>query len=238
MSAKFTPIGKAKRSLHVQVACEIARSIITGDLPQGEIIPGEMDLCTQFGVSRTALREAIKLLTSKGLLESKPKVGTRVRLQEHWNYLDSQLLDWLIDMEKTDHLYQEFISLRKAIEPEACACAARNASVEQRMKLSALFQKMDSISNGFDHDNWVDVDLEFHRLIFISTGNCFFLPFANVLSTMFRSFFHHASKSGSTCIEEHRAIYEAIMAGNAEKARQASEALLNQSVQELETINQ
>nr|PMH87733.1 hypothetical protein BCU57_05760 [Shewanella sp. 10N.286.48.B5] len=159
-------------------------------------------------------------------------------MQEYWNYLDSQLLDWLIDMEKTEHLYQEFLSLRKAIEPEACACAARNATVEQRMQLSALFQEMDRISKGFDHEGWVDADLEFHRLIFISTGNSFFLPFANVLTTMFKSFFHHASKRGTTCIEEHRLIYEAIMAGNAEKARQASEELLNQSDQELEAIQQ
>ncbi|WP_394132220.1 FadR/GntR family transcriptional regulator [Shewanella maritima] len=236
MSTKFTPIGGEKRSLHVQVACEMARSIILGELPQGEIIPGEMDLCTQFGVSRTALREAIKLLTSKGLLESKPKVGTRVRTQEYWNYLDSQLLDWLIDMEKTEYLYVEFLELRKAIEPEACAAAARNASVEQRMMLSELFQKMDSIAKGFDQDEWVDVDLEFHKLIFISTGNSFFLPFANVLSTMFKSFFHHASKRGTTCIEEHRDIYEAIMAGNAEKARQASLELLTASDHELEAI--
>ncbi|MBR9728919.1 FadR/GntR family transcriptional regulator [Shewanella intestini] len=236
MSTKFTQIGGSKRSLHVQVACEMARSIILGELPEGEIIPGEMDLCTQFGVSRTALREAIKLLTSKGLLESKPKVGTRVRPQQYWNYLDSQLLDWLIDMEKTAYLYEEFLALRKAIEPEACASAARFASVEQRMQLSELFQKMDSIAKGFDQDVWVDVDLEFHRLIFISTGNSFFLPFANVLSTMFKSYFHHASKRGTTCIEEHRAIYEAIMAGNSEKARQASQALLTASDHELEAI--
>ncbi|NKF51939.1 FadR family transcriptional regulator [Shewanella sp. WXL01] len=236
MSTQFTPIGGSKRSLHVQVACEMARSIISGDLPQGDIIPGEMELCTQFGVSRTALREAIKLLTSKGLLESKPKVGTRVRPQEHWNYLDSQLLDWLIDMDKTEYLYHEFLALRKAIEPEACACAARNASVEQRMQLSELFQKMDSIAKGFDQDEWVDVDLEFHKLIFISTGNSFFLPFANVLSTMFKSFFHHASKRGTTCIEEHRAIYEGIMAGNADRARQASLDLLTASDHELEAI--
>jgi len=101
MSSRFTTVPKT--NLHVQVARTIARSIVSGDLAQGSIIPREMILCQQFGISRTALREAIKLLTSKGLLRSKPKIGTTVLGKSNWNHL----------------------------EPEACALAAKNATVEQ-----------------------------------------------------------------------------------------------------------
>jgi len=118
MQNAFEQIAGVKRSLHVQVAREIARKILSGEVAENEIIPGEMVLCGQFKVSRTSLREAIKLLTSKGLLESKPKVGTRVTCRENWNFLDSQLLDWLIDIGDNNAVYRDFLSLRNALEPK------------------------------------------------------------------------------------------------------------------------
>lgn len=226
MGKGFNQIAGASRSLHLQVARSIARGILSGELSQGTIIPGEMELCEQFGVSRTALREAIKLLNSKGLLESRPKIGTRVREREHWNFLDSQLLEWMTGLEDTEIVYKEFLSLRRAIEPEAAALAARNATAEQRIQLSETFQKMSDIASGFDPEGWIDVDLEFHRLVFLSTGNSFYLPFANVLRTMFLGFIEHSSAEGGTCFKQHRAIYDAIMAGNADKARTANMELL------------
>jgi len=229
MHNAFTQIAGAKRSLHVQVAREIARKILSGEVAENDIIPGELALCEQFNVSRTSLREAIKLLTSKGLLESKPKVGTRVTNRENWNFLDSQLLDWLTDIGDNNAVYQDFLSLRNALEPEAAALAAENATAKQRILLSATFQRMDEIAKDFNLEEWTEADMEFHRLIFLSTGNSFYLPFASVLCTMFKSFISHSSEKGSTCIKEHRAIYSAIMAGDANKARQANIDLLKKS---------
>lgn len=217
MSNPFLKIAGSKRSLHVQVAREIARKIMSGDLAQNQIIPTEMSLCEQFSISRTALREAIKLLTSKGLLESRPKIGTRVKTRDHWNFLDSQLLDWVTDIGDNEAVYREFLALRIAIEPEAAALAAKNATAEQRVLLSTTFQKMEELSVNFDAEQWIEADMEFHRLVFLSTGNRFYLPFANVLCTMFKSFIGHSSEKGGTCISEHRAIYTSIMACDAEK---------------------
>jgi DNA-binding FadR family transcriptional regulator len=171
------------------------------------------------------------------LLESKPKVGTRVKSRDNWNFLDSQLLDWVIDLSDSEAIYKEFLALRKAIEPEAAALAAEHATAEQRILLSATFQKMDHIAANFNFVEWTDADMEFHRLIFLSTGNSFYLPFANVLCTMFKSFIGHSSEKGGTCIEEHREIYRAIMAGDANKARQANINLLNNSNHRLPTSN-
>ncbi|MEF1210800.1 FadR/GntR family transcriptional regulator [Vibrio alginolyticus] len=190
MSGEFHSISGSKRSLHVQVAREIARSILSGKIPQGSILPGEMSLCEQFGISRTALREAVKLLTSKGLLESRPKVGTRVINRAYWNFLDPQLIEWMDGLTEIDQFCHQFLGFAKADE--------------------------------LDKARWMDVDIRFHSIIFNSTGNDFFLPFGHVLTTMFINFIAHSSEEGNTCIEEHREIYEAIMAGNAEKARQAS----------------
>lgn len=224
MANSFNSISGSKRSLHVQVAREIARGILSGELAQGSILPGEMALCEQFGISRTALREAVKLLTSKGLLESKPKVGTKVVNRAYWNFLDPQLIEWMDGLADIDQFCQQFLGLRRAIEPEACALAATHATAEQRIELSETFQRMVEVSEApvFDQDNWLDVDTKFHSLIFNATGNNFYLPFGNILTTMFENFIAHSSEEGSTCIEEHRQIYDAIMAGNSEKARFAS----------------
>jgi len=237
MANTFSSISGSKRSLHVQVAREIARGILSGKLAEGSIIPGEMILCEEFGISRTALREAIKLLTSKGLLESRPKIGTKVIARAYWNFLDPQLLEWMDGLIDTDVFCEQFLGLRKAIEPQACALAAINASVEQRIELSETFQIMCEIANAttFNQQEWIEVDMKFHNLIFNATGNNFYLPFGNILQTMFINFFAHSSQEGDVCLNEHREIYEAIMAGNAEKAKKASSEHLQSDKHRLPT---
>ncbi|MBT9239790.1 FadR/GntR family transcriptional regulator [Vibrio splendidus] len=237
MASTFNSISGSKRSLHVQVAREIARGILSGDLPQGSIIPGEMALCEQFGISRTALREAVKLLTSKGLLESRPKIGTRVVDRAYWNFLDPQLIEWMDGLTDVDQFCSQFLGLRRAIEPEACALAAKFATAEQRIELSEIFQKMVEVDEAevFDQERWTDIDTRFHSLIFNATGNDFYLPFGNILTTMFVNFIVHSSEEGSTCINEHRRIYEAIMAGDCDKARVVSAAHLQDANHRLAT---
>jgi DNA-binding FadR family transcriptional regulator len=229
MTKQFSTIKGATRSLHLQIARDIATRILSGELSSGVIIPSEIELCHQFGVSRTALREAIKHLSSKGLLASRPKIGTRVCPRETWNLLDPQLLGWMSSLEHPERLLKEFLSLRRAIEPESSALAARNATSDQRIRLSEAFQKMVEVANGFDHSLWVDADIHFHRLIFLSSGNNFFIPFANVLQAMFVGFISHSSKEGDTCIDEHRELYDAIMAGDPKRARKADISLLDHS---------
>ncbi|MEZ9562663.1 FadR/GntR family transcriptional regulator, partial [Vibrio splendidus] len=198
MVTTFNSISGSKRSLHVQVAREIARGILSGELPQGSIIPGEMALCEQFGISRTALREAVKLLTSKGLLESRPKIGTRVVDRAYWNFLDPQLIEWMDGLTDVDQFCSQFLGLRRAIEPEACALAAKFATAEQRVELSEIFQKMVEVDEAevFDQERWTDIDTRFHSLIFNATGNDFYLPFGNILTTMFINFIVHSSEEG------------------------------------------
>ncbi|WP_133154477.1 FadR/GntR family transcriptional regulator, partial [Vibrio splendidus] len=90
----FTLVEDSSRRIHVQVARQIARKILSGELEENQKLPSEMDLCEIFGVSRTALRESTKLLSAKGLIESKPKVGTRIKPRTQWHFLDPQLLYW------------------------------------------------------------------------------------------------------------------------------------------------
>ncbi|WP_211235792.1 FadR/GntR family transcriptional regulator [Psychromonas aquimarina] len=141
-------------------------------------------------------------------------------------------MDGLTD---TDHFCFQFLGLCRAVEPEACALAAKYATVEQRIEFSEIFQKMTEIAaaDEFDQQAWTEVDTKFHSLIFNATGNDFYLPFGHILTTMFVNFIVHSSEEGCTCINEHRRIYEVIMAGNGEKARSASAEYLQESKYQL-----
>ncbi|WP_295891351.1 FadR/GntR family transcriptional regulator [uncultured Vibrio sp.] len=232
----FSLVETSNRRIHVQVARQIARKILSGELKENEKLPNEMELCDIFGVSRTALRESTKLLSAKGLIESKPKVGTHVCPRNQWHFLDPQLLDWIQDLDDTQPFLAQFLGLRKAIEPEACAIAATKATVEQRKTLSVLFQKMTIAANNFDYEEWTINDQLFHQAIFASTQNFFYIPFANILSTIFKQFIDHSAEGGRFCLAEHKAIYDAIMSGDSDKARTASIQLLNDENQKLAQI--
>ncbi|WP_427976656.1 FadR/GntR family transcriptional regulator [Agarivorans sp.] len=233
MANQFAMIEGASRSLHLQVAREIAKRILSGALPQNSIIPSEMELCEQFGVSRTALREAIKHLSSKGLLESRPKIGTRVKSREHWNMLDSQLLSWMAGLGDVNKTLNQFLALRRAIEPEAAALAAKHASAEQRVQLSEYYQQMLSLMESDKPSEWFAADLQFHRLIYLATGNNFYIPFANVLQVMYQGFAGHFSQDDDDSMKLHTLMYQAIMAGDQEKARQNCLALLTLTTQRI-----
>lgn len=227
MTTQFANIGESKKNLNAQVAREIAVKILSGEIAEGDILPSEPLLCAQMGVSRTAFREAIKLLYSKGMVESKPKVGTRVKCKTNWNFLDVQLLEWMVGIDTKENFYHEFLDLRRAIEPQACYLAASRATKEQRIEMTTIFQRMCAIAEDFDQDAWVETDAQFHRMIFVATCNSFYVPFGNVLVAMFKWFFLFSSKDGGVCLDEHREIYDAIMAGDSERAFNASMSLMH-----------
>lgn len=234
--ATFTSVEDSSRKIHVQVARQIARRILSGGLQPLEKLPCELEMCDIFGVSRTSLRESIKLLSAKGLIESKPRVGTRVQERNNWHFLDPQLMEWIQDLEDNQRFLAQFLGLRKAIEPEACALAAKHASVAQRKDLSIVFQRMTFAAQSHNMAQWTENDHLFHQLIFQSTGNQFFLPFSNILSTIFREFIDESAEGGRFCLAEHQRIYDAIMAGKSDAARLASQTLLNDENQRLAQV--
>src|SRR6202022_783520 len=118
------------------------------------------------------MREAIRGIVAKGLVESRPKTGTRVRPREHWNHLDPDVLRWQIEVTDTDTYLRKMFQLRHATEPAAAAIAASTADESDRERLREAFQKM--VDAGSDNAAWVEADLAFHKEIYLSTHNEFF----------------------------------------------------------------
>jgi DNA-binding FadR family transcriptional regulator len=113
--------------LSEKVAGTLGRRIVSGRYRPGEILPTEPKIQMEFGVSRTAVREAIRVLSAKGLTASRPKIGTRVRPMADWNMLDPDVLRWQMDQSPTEEFIQSLFEMREIIEPAAAARAAERA---------------------------------------------------------------------------------------------------------------
>lgn len=217
----------SRRSLHGQVAHEIGARIIRGELAPGETLPSEAELSAELRVSRTALREAIKLLAAKGLVESRPKTGTRIRQRAAWNMLDPDVLSWLITDGRFDLYADHLFEMRRIVEPAAAAIAAERADAEGVFRIRAAYEEMEAA--GDDIEASIVPDLHFHQAILEATRNQFLAPLGALIETALATSFRISSSDPGTrpiALSRHRAVLDAIERRDSEAARKAAEALL------------
>jgi DNA-binding FadR family transcriptional regulator len=160
-------------SVHASLANEIGLRIVRGDYPPGTILPNEAKWSETFEISRSAVREAIKMLMAKSLLASRPKVGSWVEPRERWNLLDRDVLGWYAmspDREAFLRTVQEF---RHIIEPEATALAAERRSEEQMAEISAACRE---IGEANSLSARTQADTRFHLAILRASGNDLLVP--------------------------------------------------------------
>lgn len=220
------------RNLHTRLADQIGAKIVRGDIVPGAALPSELRICDIMGVSRTAVREAIRVLVGKGLLESKPKSGTRVRRTEHWNHLDPDVLRWRFEVAEVDTYLRKLFQLRFAVEPTASALAAAAAQPADVERIREAFGRMVDASG---EEAFVDADLDFHRAIYVATHNEFFWPIAQMFALALRASFRIGAKGNhrKRAIAEHGALVDAIAAGEPEKAHAAALKLLGNAANDL-----
>lgn len=218
----------AQRNLSYLLAEKLGQQILAGDYKAGSILPGEMELGEQFGVSRTAVREAVKMLAAKGMLLPRPRIGTRVMPQSQWNFLDQDLLTWWMTRENFDQVMQHFLILRTSLEPQACSLAAANASAQQTAQLAELMAEMRALHIQFDRERWIQVDTQFHQLIYEASGNPFLTSFANLFSSVYQSYFRAITGNEVIKLQHHQAIVDAILAGDSAAALLACQVLLKE----------
>ena len=216
----------AQRNLSYLLAEKIAQRVLSGDYPEGSILPGENELGGIFGVSRTAVREAVKTLAAKGMLLPRPRIGTRVMPQSCWNFLDQDLLTWWMTRENFDQVMAHFIVLRRALEPQACALAALSASKEQKHRLSLYMNEMRQLHKSFDREQWITVDTHFHQLIYEAGKNPFLTSFSNLFSSVYQSYFRAITGNEVIKLEQHQRLTDAILGGDANAALKACQHLL------------
>jgi DNA-binding FadR family transcriptional regulator len=220
-----------RKGLHDHVIDEIGRRIVLGEFTAGHPLPSEADLCSDLKVSRTALREALRVLAAKGLLEARPKRGTLVRPIEDWNFLDASILTWRLASDREyDKLVDELYELRHLIEPMAASLAAKHANAQDLKAIRSAYQEM--AEAGDDGARVLDPDVRFHRAIIRASGNTLFSSLAHAMSAALSvNFFivrddpagHRVSLPG------HKRVLDAIAQGNSSGARSAMQRLISYS---------
>lgn len=234
--AKLRRLGNPREKLHVQVADVLGLAIVKGDYKPGQSLPPELQLCEMLGVSRTAMREAVRGLVAKGLVDSQPKLGTRVRPPANWNHLDLDLMRWRIETAATEDYLQKMFELRHATEPAAAALAARHATDEDRERLKADYQAM--IDAGDDNAKWVEADLAFHKSIYLATHNEFFWPIGQMFGFALEQMFDIAARGSHRprAIIEHGDLLNGIVARKPDLARAAALTLLGNATEDIAKI--
>jgi len=177
-------------------------------------------------VSRTVLREALRTLTSKGLVESRPKVGTRVRPRRAWNLLDADLLDWYARVAPPLAFALKLQEMREMIEPHAAALAARTRTPEAFDAIDGAVRAMAAARNV---DEWVRADLHFHLSVLEAGGNELLVPLGALIDRTLEAQLQLNARRAdvyNASLAEHAAVSDAIRVRDENGARRAMATLL------------
>lgn len=213
-------------SLSEMVASVVGRRIVTGSFQPGDTLPTEPRLQEEFKVSRTAVREAIRLLSAKGLTVSRPKIGTRVRPRCDWNMLDPDVLRWQIDSAPSDEFIHSLFEMREIIEPAAAALAAERASADEIDALKIAFEGIRSRDRGSVEQ--IQADLSFHMSVLEASHNPLLRSAGSMIESGLVISFSLGWRTvmGDDAVLQHRDVYESIRERNADGAYLAMRRLL------------
>lgn len=208
------------RNLTFGLLDTLGRAIVTGSY-EDRRFPTEAELAQQHEVSRSVTREAVKMLTAKGLLRARPRTGTTVQPASSWNLFDPDVLRWLLERKFSLDLLRQFSELRIAIEPEAAALAAGAGDRPAIDAIAAGYVRMEAAEAG--KDDPLDSDIAFHIAVLEAAANPFYRQFRDLVATALQTSirFTNRFKGRTASLPAHRAVLEAIRRGEAAAARTA-----------------
>jgi DNA-binding FadR family transcriptional regulator len=220
--------GYAIRGLQGRVIDGVGRQIVSDLYRPGDLLPKESELTEEYGVSRTSVREGMRVLAAKGLVDIRPKVGTRVRRPDHWNVFDADILRWHLDAGRGDEILQDLVEVRQIMEPAAARLAAGRASMDDLQRMDRALHAMTKEAN--EREGYAHADVEFHLAVYAASHNTLLRQFGGVVADfMYTSFNVQQAVALSddeftSDVESHAAVYREIDRGNGERA---AEAMLN-----------
>lgn len=223
---------------HGLVAHEIGRMIVSGAIPEDAYLPRETELAARFGVSRQAVREALKVLGAKGLVASRRRAGTRVLPRSSWNLLDPDVLAWHPAGKMPGVFLRDLIEVRRALEPAAAMHAAMRGSNDAIAAIGEALEAMQTVPKP--SEAFFAADAAFHGAIFTASGNALMERLSTIIGPLMRTSFElhfrgvetalaapdEIASAVDTSLGRHAAVYEAIRDRDPGRALAAAEALL------------
>lgn len=215
--------------IHDSVARTIGSWVLSGRYKPGETLPREGDMATGLGVSRTSIREAVKALAAKGLLETRPRVGVRVQPRPDWRLLDPIVLSWHPDLSADPELLDSLIETRRIIEPAAAELAARRGTAADLKRLESAFSEMRRAIPD-DLEACCAADMAFHRTVIEASHNVVLQTMVGTIETILTASFRLTTslmENQARTLGVHKRVLEAIRVHDTASARTAMNNLLD-----------
>jgi DNA-binding FadR family transcriptional regulator len=238
-TAKLRVVGEVGRThegkIHGSVVDAIGRWILGGTYAPNDLLPREDDLAIELGVSRTSIREAVRVLSAKGLLQARRRVGVRVRDRDDWNLLDPQVLSWHPDVGRDEALKTSLIEARSIIEPAAAALAAKRATAGDLVQIEQAYLGMER-NVRTDLQACCEADLRFHASVIAASHNVVLKGLTGTIEAALRATFAITNRlmtAQSQALAAHLAVFECIRMRDADGARAATIDLLGVAARDL-----
>jgi DNA-binding FadR family transcriptional regulator len=215
----------AGRNLTYAMLDALGRAIVTGHYSDRRF-PTEAVLAEQHAVSRSVTREAVKMLTAKGLLTARPRKGTTVLPPSSWNLFDTDVLRWLLERKFSLELLRQFSELRIGIEPAAAALAAGAADAEAIEAIASGYRRMEAAETG--EDDPLEADIAFHLAILQASANPFYMQFRDMVRTALQTSirFTNRFKGRTASLPAHKAVLDAIEERDPDRAKMAMKIII------------
>lgn len=224
--AAGAPMRFSGQSAHATVVQEIGFRITRGDYPPGTVLPNEAEWAESFGVSRSVIREAVKMLTAKNLIASRQKVGSWVQPREYWNLLDRDVLAWYAAAPGNRAFLRTVQEFRTIMEPEAAALAAERRTEEEMDAISRACEEMGTAPTLSAR---TAADTRFHLGILKAAGNDLLLPLGAMVDSALTHLFTVVTRAANDLRHAqglHEDIEKAIRLQRPDAARKAVRRLL------------
>jgi DNA-binding FadR family transcriptional regulator len=212
------PTGYRLRGVQGRLIRSLGEGIVRGLYPPGGTLPREAELMNRHGASRTTVREAIKVLSAKSLLETRQKIGTRVRSRDEWNVFDEDVLSWHTLDSVDQDILKDLIEMRQLVEPPAARFAAGRASLDDISRIGEACEAMRSALG--DAAAYARADVQFHMAVFSASQNALLKRFAHIVANFLQFSFRIQQEAmpDSSRLEDdlaiHVGIFEAINRGD------------------------
>ncbi|MBN9233966.1 MULTISPECIES: FadR/GntR family transcriptional regulator [Phyllobacteriaceae] len=218
----------------------IASDIFSGRYQPGTFLPTENDLGAEHGVSRTVIREALKVLAAKGLVLSRPRVGTIVCDEDNWNIIDSQVLAWHAPHALDDKLFDAILETRRAIEPLVAELAATRATLREIADLETAWEGM--ANAGEDIVKFSRSDITFHQTLYRASHNPIFRQIGGMIDTALKFSLEATAVISldrrAEAVKAHQEVVEALRLRNGDAARKAANHILDLAARDLVSAKQ
>ncbi|ARH92851.1 MULTISPECIES: FadR/GntR family transcriptional regulator [Streptomyces] len=226
------------KGLHARVLESLGPAITAGDYPPGTILRTD-ELEQRFDVSRTVIREAIRVLESMCLVASRRRVGVTVRPTEEWNVYDPRVIGWRLAGRDRPRQLRSLTVLRSAVEPVAAGLAARHATPEQCAALTEHAMGMVATSRGQQLDAYLVHDVAFHRIVLTASGNEMFARLGDVVAAVLTGRTQHHvmfTDPDPAAVTLHVQVAEAVRTGDAERAEALTREITSGAMAELDVL--